>query len=68
MLYKSLFVVALALISFSAAQGPQPCYNAADPDGGIGNYCSCADGSCWNINPDGHSCDPTGTDKYPSCP
>ncbi|KZT24205.1 hypothetical protein NEOLEDRAFT_1179456 [Neolentinus lepideus HHB14362 ss-1] len=40
----------LVLATFALAQGP--CYNMADPDHGIGNYCYCeGNGLCYaNVN------------------
>ncbi|EIM90651.1 uncharacterized protein STEHIDRAFT_152362 [Stereum hirsutum FP-91666 SS1] len=43
-----------------------PCYNQADPDNGIGNYCYCeGDGLCWPDAPNG--CNPPLTGSFP-CP
>ncbi|KAA8620511.1 hypothetical protein Ptr902_03856 [Pyrenophora tritici-repentis] len=36
------FASLAALLGLAAAQ-QQPCYNAADPQDGVGSYCRCAD-------------------------
>ncbi|KAF4541319.1 Mfs monocarboxylate transporter [Lasiodiplodia theobromae] len=39
----------LAISGFSLAKKPKrPCHNAAAPHQGIGNYCRCADNTCWH--------------------
>ncbi|THV03097.1 hypothetical protein K435DRAFT_852168 [Dendrothele bispora CBS 962.96] len=52
--FTSLFTL-LVISGLTLAQ-QQPCLNAADPDNDIGNYCECADGTCWrHATADGHA-------------
>lgn len=37
-------IIVFMIFGLVAASGTQPCYNAADPDNGVGNYCACDDG------------------------
>ncbi|KAL4964613.1 uncharacterized protein BDV14DRAFT_200667 [Aspergillus stella-maris] len=55
-----------ALITASNGQA-QPCYNHADPSNGVGNYCMCADGTCWLVSAD-TGCNPPSGAAPPSCP
>lgn len=43
-------IMFLLFLGAAMAAGQQPCYNAADPDNGIGNYCECNDGTWSQIN------------------
>ncbi|TFK49313.1 hypothetical protein OE88DRAFT_1662801 [Heliocybe sulcata] len=47
----------LLLATFALAQGP--CYNQADPDNGIGNYCYCEGNGLCYVDLNG-SCNPLG--------
>ncbi|KAJ9150120.1 hypothetical protein NKR19_g5420 [Coniochaeta hoffmannii] len=62
------FVLALSLLFFGAAMAQQgPCYNHADPDAGIGNYCYCeGNGKCYFDKAD-TICDPPSSQEVP-CP
>ncbi|KIK65243.1 hypothetical protein GYMLUDRAFT_39609 [Collybiopsis luxurians FD-317 M1] len=64
-----LFTCLFALLTISAltlAQ-QQPCFNAADPDNGIGNFCECADGTCWRHASGDSQCTNLGSQLDP-CP
>ncbi|KAI0125406.1 hypothetical protein BJ170DRAFT_637491 [Xylariales sp. AK1849] len=57
--------VVTALAYTAMAQGP--CYNQADPDQGIGNYCYCeGNGLCYYNDPD-TGCNPT-SGRVVTCP
>ncbi|PQK10135.1 hypothetical protein BB8028_0002g04590 [Beauveria bassiana] len=58
-------LMGILLASLSMAVAQHNCENAADPDNGVGNFCSCSDG-CWYEGWNGN-CDPVGR-KAPSCP
>ncbi|KAF8846939.1 hypothetical protein BDZ45DRAFT_755446 [Acephala macrosclerotiorum] len=66
MRYIALCSITIALASVALAQGPQPCYNQADPDGGLPSYCYCSDGSCWAIS--SNDCMPTSNEQLDPCP
>ncbi|KAI1313131.1 hypothetical protein F5Y03DRAFT_338128 [Xylaria venustula] len=55
----------LTLVSFVLAQ-QQPCYNHADPDLGLPNYCECNDGTCWAIS--SNDCSPPSSERLDPCP
>ncbi|KAF2155257.1 hypothetical protein K461DRAFT_292130 [Myriangium duriaei CBS 260.36] len=63
---QPLTLLLLAIIPAVIAHGSGPCYNHADPDRGIGNWCVCKDGSCWKDDPK-TVCHPT-SDKKIKCP
>ncbi|KAI0167762.1 hypothetical protein BJ166DRAFT_590259 [Pestalotiopsis sp. NC0098] len=63
------FLLAISLLSLSSFVVAQsgPCYNHADPDNNIGNYCECeGDGLCYFDSPD-TGCDPPESGSIP-CP
>ncbi|KAF7572381.1 hypothetical protein PtrM4_098810 [Pyrenophora tritici-repentis] len=60
------FASLAALLGLAAAQ-QQPCYNAADPQDGVGSYCRCADNLCYFPGSDtSNGCDPPG--RQLDCP
>ncbi|EPQ57602.1 hypothetical protein GLOTRDRAFT_127959 [Gloeophyllum trabeum ATCC 11539] len=58
MKFFSIAIVPLVFAALASAQGP--CYNQADPDNGIGNYCYCEGNGLCYTNPQGQ-CNPVGT-------
>ncbi|KZV90720.1 hypothetical protein EXIGLDRAFT_770546 [Exidia glandulosa HHB12029] len=60
-------LVLSALVAGLAYAQVQPCFNQADPDHSIGNYCFCeGDGLCYFPGSGSNDCNPTG-DEFP-CP
>ncbi|KAL1981927.1 hypothetical protein VTN96DRAFT_1991 [Rasamsonia emersonii] len=56
----AVLILFLSLLSFSLAQ-KQPCYNQADPDNGMGNYCYCqGDNTCYFGGGGPDPCNPVG--------
>ncbi|RDH22393.1 hypothetical protein M747DRAFT_294034 [Aspergillus niger ATCC 13496] len=61
-------IVALLFMGVAVAKGIGPCYNQADPDNDIGNYCYCqGNGGCY-FEGKHNSCDPPGIAIPGGCP
>ncbi|KUJ17121.1 uncharacterized protein LY89DRAFT_734109 [Mollisia scopiformis] len=58
---KNVISIAIAMLSLSVVTLAYvgPCYNAADPDAGVGNYCQCEDG-CYAPGTGANDCAPPG--------
>ncbi|CAK1358406.1 unnamed protein product [Cercospora beticola] len=60
------FILNTLLLAITVHAQQQPCYNHADPDNGIENYCQCADNLCY-YDSGSSGCNPPGNMQI-TCP